>query len=120
MLLADDDVQGPIAKRAMAQADSVVISIHTLCELAWVLRRNQAMPRPDIGVAFRAAIGTSNVLVDRPAVEAGLAMLDAGGDFADGVIAYDGRRLGGETFVTFDKRAVDRLARQGVDARLLA
>jgi predicted nucleic-acid-binding protein len=48
-----------------------------------------------------------------------LAMLDAGGDFADGVIAYDGRRLGGATFVTFDKKAVDRLMRQGVDARLL-
>lgn len=119
MILADDDVQGPIARRAMAQADSIVISLHTFCELAWVLRRSQAMPRPDIAIAIRAATGTSNVLVDRPAVEAGLAMLDAGGDFADGVIAYDGRRLGGATFVSFDKKAVDRLNRQGMDARLL-
>jgi hypothetical protein len=29
-----------------------------------------------------------NVLVNRPAVEADLAMLDAGGDFAEGVISY--------------------------------
>jgi predicted nucleic-acid-binding protein len=59
------------------------------------------------------------VEVDRPAVEAGLAMLDAGGDFADGVIAYEGRWLGAETFVSFDKKAVEMLAAQGVSARLL-
>jgi predicted nucleic-acid-binding protein len=49
-----------------------------------------------------------------------MALLEAGGDFADGVIAFDGRRLGGETFVTFDKRAVARLTAQGVSARQLA
>jgi hypothetical protein len=32
-------------------------------------------------------------------------MLDAGGDFADGVIAYEGKWLGAETFVSFDKKA---------------
>ncbi len=31
--------------------------------------------------------------------------VDAGGDFADGVIAYEGRWLGGETFVSFDRKA---------------
>ena len=51
-------------------------------------------------------------------VEAGLAMLDAGGDFADGVIAYEGRWLGAETFVSFDRKAVEMLAAQGVPARL--
>jgi hypothetical protein len=34
-----------------------------------------------------------NVIVNRPAVEAGLALLEAGGDFADGVIVYEGSRL---------------------------
>jgi predicted nucleic-acid-binding protein len=46
-------------------------------------------------------------------------MLDAGGDFADGVIAYEGRWLGAETFVSFDKKAVEMLAAQGQAARLL-
>ena len=32
---------------------------------------------------------------DRPAIEAGPAMLAAGGDFADGVIAFESRRLDG-------------------------
>ena len=61
-----------------------------------------------------------NVVVDRPAVDAGLAVLDAGGDFADGVIAYEGSLIGGETFVSFDKGAVSLLIKQARKARLLA
>ena len=41
----------------------------------------------------------ANVEGNRPAVEAGLAAPEAGGDFTDGVIAYEGAWLGGETFV---------------------
>lgn len=37
--------------------------------------------------AIRALLNATNVQVNRPAVEAGLSVLDAGGDFADGVIA---------------------------------
>jgi len=57
--------------------------------------------------------------MDRAAVEAGLAMADAGGDFADGVIAFEGRALGGETFVSFDKKAVRLLRDIGAAARQL-
>jgi hypothetical protein len=46
--------------------------------------------------------------------------LNAGGDFADGAIAYEGSWLGAETFVSFDKRAVERLKAQRVSARLLS
>jgi transposase len=59
------------------------------------------------------------VEVNRPAVEAGLAVLEAGGDFADGVIAYEGRWLGGEIFVSFDKKAVALISKQGLSARLV-
>jgi predicted nucleic-acid-binding protein len=61
-----------------------------------------------------------NVVTNRPAVEAGLAVLDMGGDFADGVIAYEGHWLGAEEFVSFDKQAVTLLKSQGKRARLLA
>jgi hypothetical protein len=47
------------------------------------------------------------------ACDAGLAILEAGGDFADGVIAFDGRRLGGAVFVSFDRRAVALIERSG-------
>ncbi len=53
-------------------------------------------------------------------MEAGIKMLESGADFADGVIAYEGRWLGGETFVSFDKKAVSSLAKQGQQAKLLA
>ena len=62
----------------------------------------------------------ANVAVNRPAAEAGLALLDTGGDFADGVIAYEGNWLGADTFVSFDKRAVKLLEAQGGSARLLS
>jgi len=46
-------------------------------------------------------------------------MLNAGGDFADGVIAYKGSWLGAETFVSFDRKAVKLVEAQGEAARLL-
>jgi predicted nucleic-acid-binding protein len=58
-------------------------------------------------------------MTNRPAVEAGLALLEAGGDFADGVMAYEGTWLGGETFISFDKQAVELLAEQGLATQLL-
>ena len=60
------------------------------------------------------------VVVNRPAVEAGLAVLEDGGDFADGVIAFDGDWLGGETFVSFDRKAVNLLSAQGHPVQLLS
>ena len=63
---------------------------------------------------------TANVVVNRPVVQAGLAVLDAGGDFADGIIAFEGSWLGGDTFVTFDKKASKILASQGQATRLLS
>jgi predicted nucleic-acid-binding protein len=59
------------------------------------------------------------VVTNRPAAEAGLALLDRGGDFADGVIAYEGHWLGAEEFVSFDKQAVSLLKSQGKRARQL-
>ena len=59
------------------------------------------------------------VVCDRDAVDAGLAMLDRGDDFADGVIAFEGRRLGGTIFATFDRKAASLIAAQGYAVDLL-
>lgn len=69
--------------------------------------------------AIRTLLSTANVEMNRPAVETGLSVLEAGGDFADGIIAYEGHWLGGEAFVSFDKKAVTLLAVQGQSAYLL-
>lgn len=116
----DDPAQSRTAVETLEQADSVAISLQSFCELAWVLDRHYRASRVDIAAAIRRLLDTSNVSVNRPAVEAGLSMLEAGGDFADGVIAYDGDWLGGETFVSFDRKAVRLLTEQGRPARLLS
>lgn len=61
-----------------------------------------------------------NVVVDRRAVADGLAVMDAGGDFADGIINFEGLRQGGDIFVTFDVEAVDILLTSGRGVTLLA
>ena len=47
-------------------------------------------------------------------------MLAAGGDFADGAIAYEGNWLGADTFVSFEKKAVGLIQALGKSAKLLS
>ncbi len=73
----------------------------------------------DISDAIRRLMRSANVVTNRPAIEAGLCVLDAGGDFADGVIAFEGDWLGADEFASFDAKAVSLLQSQGKRARLL-
>jgi predicted nucleic-acid-binding protein len=118
-IVADDEEQADKATALLDTADMVAVSLQTLCELVWVLRSAYKVARADIAVAIRALLDTRNVVANRPAAEAGLALLEAGGDFADGIIAWDGRFLGGEKFMSFDKKAVSLLTKQGHVAQLL-
>jgi predicted nucleic-acid-binding protein len=119
-ILADDPAQGRTARKLLKDATAIAVPLPCLCELVWILRRGAKLATADIAAAIRALLDTGNVAMNRPAVEAGLTMLEAGGDFADGVIAYEGRWLGGETFVSFDRKAVALLSRQGEAAQLLS
>lgn len=115
----DDKEQTEAATRIMARAEMVAIAVTCLCEFAWVLRSVYGYRASSIARAIRLLLAAENVETDRQVAEAGLAMLDAGGDFADGVIAYEAKWLGAETFVSFDKKAVEMLMAQGISARLL-
>ena len=118
-ITGDDERQSKLAQAELERADIVAVALPSLCELVWVLSQGYKIASDDIALAVRTLTSAANVVVNRPAVEAGLALLDAGGDFADGVIGYEGNWLGGETFVSFDKKAVKRLTAQGQSARLL-
>jgi predicted nucleic-acid-binding protein len=115
----DHPEQTDVATRLMSRAEVVAIAVPCLCEFVWVLRSVYRIRPSDISKSIRTLLTAENVETNRPAVDAGLAVLDAGGDFADGVIAYEGRWLGSEIFVSFDRKAVEMLAAQGVAARLL-
>ncbi|MCP3732196.1 type II toxin-antitoxin system VapC family toxin [Sphingomonas sp. MG17] len=116
----DDPVQGPLARKLMSGAELVAVTLPALCEFCWVLGRLYRYEPQQIAASLRFLLDAANVEMDRNAVEAGLAVFEAGGDFADGVIAHDGRWLGGETFVSFDKKAVRLLTERGEQARILA
>lgn len=117
-ITGDDPVQAPLAQKLLANATLVAIPPTALCELTWVLGRTYRIAKPDIAIAIRTLIAGDNVEIDGAVVEAGLALLEAGGDFGDGVIAHEGKWLGGEMFASFDRGAIDLLKAQG-EATLL-
>lgn len=118
-VVGDEPQQSAIASALLREADAIAVPLPVLCELVWVLRRAYGVADADISEAIRTLIEAEGVRVDRAAAEAGLALLEAGGDFADGVIAHQGQWLGGESFVSFDRQAVSLLHAQGVTAQLL-
>lgn len=118
-VVRDDAAQARVAAKALTGAEVIAVALPCLCEFVWVLRKVYNFQIEEIAAALRALLAADNVHMNRPAVEAGLSMLEANGDFADGVIAYEGIWLGGETFVSFDKQAVALLTARGQPARLL-
>jgi predicted nucleic-acid-binding protein len=116
----DEPRQAQSAAHLLRSADSIAIPLVALCEFAWVMRNGYKRPAAEVAHSIRALVNSAKVIVDRSLVQAGLALLDAGGDFADGVIAHEGIWLGAEEFVSFDKQAVKLLKTQGKRARLLS
>ena len=118
-VMRDDAAQARKAIKVLTDAQLIAVALPCLCEFVWILLRVYGLQPSDAAAAIRTLMAASNVEANRPAVEAGLRFLEAGGDFADGVIAFEGQWLGGETFVSFDKKAVALLTAQGQAERLL-
>ena len=118
-ITGDDEEQSKVAQTELANASVVALPLPALCELVWVLSQGYKISAADIAEAVRRLTDGANVVVNRPAVAAGLVMLDAGGDFADGIIVYEGSWLGGEIFVSFDKKAVKLIEARGGSVGLL-
>lgn len=119
-ILDDHPTQSPAAQAMLDQAELVSVTLPTLCEFAWVLRKGYKRSRQEISAALETIARIPTISLDRPAVEAGLALTNSGGDFADGVIAFEGKRLGGDTFLTFDRAAAELLAKAGIATSLLS
>ncbi|MDE9544152.1 type II toxin-antitoxin system VapC family toxin [Xenorhabdus bovienii] len=117
--VCDDLKQAETAQKILKEASLIAISLSCLCEFVWVLRRVYRIENTDICSTIRTLLNTEKITMNRPAVEAGLAQLEAKGDFADSIIEHEGTWLGGETFISFDKKAVTLLIKQGKNAALL-
>lgn len=118
-LVDDDERQSPKAVALMRAAESIAITLPTFCELAWVLERTYRRSRSEIAEAIQKLIDSAVVVTDIEAVSVGIRTLLDGGDFADGVIAYEGGRLGAEQFATFDRKAAELISRQGFETILV-
>ena len=114
----DDEVQASRAAKTMAEADTVVVPTVVLCEVVWVLKRAYRYSNSEVAVVLRRLADSHEIEIDRPATEAGLALLEAGGDFADGVILFEAKRARCAHLVTFD-RTLQRHS-GGSDVLLLA
>jgi predicted nucleic-acid-binding protein len=119
-IMGDDELQSAAAQKVLADAEAIALTIPALCEFVWVLSRGYKVPAPEIAKTVRSLMNAANIEVNRPAAEAGLEILESGGDFADGAIAFEGNWLGTDVFVSFDKKAVELIAAKGKPARLLA
>lgn len=118
-VLQDDPIQAGLARRELEGAELVVISTPVFCEFVWGLRQLYRKAAPEVTSAIRYLIDSGNVVTNRLAAKAGLAVLDQGGDFANCVIGYEGQWLGADAFVSFDKQTVSISKTQGKRATLL-
>jgi len=118
-IMGDDVRQSKVAQAELANADLVALALPALCELVWVLSQGYKISSSEIAEVIRRLMNAANVVVNRAAAEAGLDLLEAGGDFADGVIAFEGSWLGADAFVSFDKKAVKVIAAKGGSACVL-
>jgi predicted nucleic-acid-binding protein len=74
-----------------------------LCELVWVLKRAYRYRGPEIIDILRRFAAIRAVEIDRPAAEAGIAMLTRGSDFADGIVRHEADGAKCDRVVTFDQ-----------------
>jgi predicted nucleic-acid-binding protein len=99
----DNELQALEAANAIEAAEAIVVPTIVLCELAWVLKRAYRYAGPEIIEILRRLVAIRAVELERPAAEAGIAMLARGGDFADGVIRHQADGAKCDRLVTFDQ-----------------
>jgi len=115
----DNPQQAAAALKVLQTASLIAVPSTALCEMVWVLIRGYRYTPEQVAHAIRTLLQVGQVVCNTPAVLAGLALLQSGGDFADGVIAFEGELMGGQEFVTFDKAAAKLLKQQKRKVRLL-
>ena len=100
----DDPVQYALAEAALRASGTIVVSNVVLCEFVWILHQAMKRSRADVSNAVRLLIATRDIELDTAAASAGIAMMDRGGDFSDGVVLLEASRARCDQLLTFDRR----------------
>jgi predicted nucleic-acid-binding protein len=92
---------------ARSSDDPAFVSLVTVVEFCWVLKRSYKQPQSEILDLVRRVLASKDSVVELAAYvdEAVEIASRTGGDFADVVIAEAGRRTACEKTVTFDRPA---------------
>ena len=106
LMVSDDRAQTDRARSFVTANAPCWINRVVMCETAWVLESAYSLGRRDIAGAFETLLETADFEIeDADAVRSGVRALQAGGDFADAVIAHTNRGRGCAGTATFDRRA---------------
>jgi len=119
--VVDDDIkQMNAVHKLFKSCEEIIIPTHVFCEFCWVLSTVYRVKHSVILEEIELLIKSAKVNFNEDEVEAGLSMMRKGGDFADGVNAYTGRKMGGDkvVFATFDRKAMRLLSEQGISTLL--
>lgn len=120
IFVADDEIQHQKAIALIEQVAKFFVPTTVFIETVWVLMSRYELSKADVFAVLSDFIENSDkLLLKYDEVRAGLALLEIGGDFADGINQYLGKVGGGEIFVSFDKRAIHKLKNLGQVAELL-
>ncbi len=114
LFVADDERHLAIASELLSQVEEIHLTLTALCETVWVMRRGYRIEDSIIADTLEEFLADERIRADWDCCAIGIAMLRAGGDFADGVIAVAGAKGGATTFATFDRDAASLLAAQDI------
>lgn len=109
--LADDPEQTAVAQSMMQQAaasgEPVLVSLLTILETEWVLRRAAKVGKPALIGMFKNLLECGDILIENEnALEQALSDYQDGlADFADCLMAARYQQLGCSTMLTFDAKA---------------
>lgn len=113
-LVQDDPAQAAAASAVidrLTENDPGYLSLVTVVELHWVLRRAYQISSARCGELIEGLLDSRELRVDQAAtVRAALTAGREGLDFADALIAELGRAAGCDHTVTFDRRAATSTA----------
>lgn len=120
VFVADDERQYEKAIEVLERVDEFFVPISVFVEIVWVLTYTYKFSKSRVLEVLLDFVENSEKLVcDTKMVYAGLKMLEINGDFSDMINAYMGNKHGYSHFVTFDKKASQKLNQLGCTSTLL-
>lgn len=120
LFVADDEIQYQKSMALLENTDEFFVPISVFIEVVWVLTQTYKLQKSDVFEVLLDFIENSEKLVcDTKMVYSGLQMLKNNGDFSDMINAHIGKQNGYAHFITFDKKANQKLNQLGYHSTLL-